>query len=159
MVHGHLWAKGLHLGRLNGASRSLASVLGQSAVGSDTGAPGPGSSCGRAILETQCESKSVLSINGRFVRDSKPADIAAFVRRWIDVLGRKGRMFAMIGNVPAGTPPVNVYTAVAAVHTYGRYPISADLSQVEVKLPAFLPFDEWLKGQPEEEVIRKAREK
>lgn len=137
MVHRHLWAS-LHLGRLNGASRSLASVLGQSAVGSDTGALSPGNSCGRAIVETQCESKSVLSISGRFVRDSKPADIRAFFLRWIDALGRKGRVFVMIGDVSAGTPPVNVFTAVAAVHTHGRYPIAADLSQVEVKLPAFL---------------------
>ena len=83
----------------------------------------------------------------------------AMIRNWIDVLGRQGHMFAMIGNVPADTPPVNVFAAVAAVHTYGRYPIAKDLDKVRVEIPRFAPFDEWLKGQPEEEVIRKAREK
>jgi uroporphyrinogen-III decarboxylase len=101
----------------------------------------------------------VLGLNGRFVRDSKPDAIMAKVREWIDVLGRQGHIFALIGNVPADTPSVNVFAAVAAVHTYGRYPIARDLDKVTVEIPRFAPFDEWLKGQPEEETIRKAREK
>ncbi len=116
----------------------------------------------KEYIDTRCKGKGVLrvlSINGRFVRDSRPEDIMAYVRRWIDVLGRQGHMFAMVGNIPADTQPVNVFAALAAVHTYGRYPIARDLDQVEVKVPAFLPFDEWLKGQPEEEVIRRARER
>ncbi len=32
------------------------------------------------------------------------------------------------------------------------------LGKVSFQFPTFPPFDEWLKGQPEEEVIRKARE-
>ncbi len=100
----------------------------------------------------------LLGLNGRFVRDSTPQQIAAKVREWIDVLGRQGRMFAMVGNVPADTPPVNLFSVITAVHTYGRYPIAKDLNQVPFSVPRFQPFDEWLKGQPEEEVIRKARE-
>ncbi|MFN2169413.1 MAG: uroporphyrinogen decarboxylase family protein [Anaerolineae bacterium] len=98
------------------------------------------------------------SLNGRFVRDSTPAQIVDKVREWIDIAGRDGRLLFFIGNVPADTPPVNVFTAVKAVRTLGKYPIAKDLDAVEVKPPVFQPFDEWLKGKPEEETILKARE-
>jgi hypothetical protein len=63
-----------------------------------------------------------------------------------------------VGNVPADTPAVNLFSAIAAVHACGRYPIAQDLDKVPVQIPRFAPFDEWLKGQPDEEIIRKARE-
>lgn len=98
------------------------------------------------------------SLNGRFIRDSKPEAIVAKIREWVDILGRDGRVLFFIGNVPADTPPINVHTALRAVHTLGRYPIAEDLSKVKVPIEEPAPFDEWLKGQPEEEIIMRARE-
>ncbi|NLA26543.1 MAG: hypothetical protein GX878_04030 [Firmicutes bacterium] len=98
------------------------------------------------------------SLNGRFVRDSTPGQLVDKIRQWIEIMGRDGRLLFFIGSVPADTPPENIHTAVRAVRTLGRYPIAGDLSSIEIDVPAFQPFDEWLKGQPEEEVIRKVRE-
>jgi uroporphyrinogen-III decarboxylase len=98
------------------------------------------------------------SLNGRFIRDSKPAAIVAKIREWVDILGRDGRVLFFIGNVPADTPPINVHTALTAVHTLGHYPIAKDLSKVDVPIEEPKPFDEWLKDQPEAETIMKARE-
>jgi uroporphyrinogen-III decarboxylase len=98
------------------------------------------------------------SLNGRFTRDSSPEQLVAKIREWIDIMGRDGRILFFIGNVPADTPPVNVHTAVRAVHTLGRYPIAKDLASIKIEPPKFQPFDEWLKGQPEAETIFKARE-
>lgn len=98
------------------------------------------------------------SLNGRFVRDSTPGQLVDKIREWIEIMGRDGRLLFFIGSVPADTPPANIHTAVRAVHTLGRYPIAGELSSIRIEVPAFPPFDEWLKGQPEEEVIRKARE-
>ena len=81
------------------------------------------------------------------------------MRGWVDVMGREGKFMIGVGNIPADTPPINVFTAIAAARTYGRYPIAKDLSTVAFELPNFPAFDDWLKGQPEEEVIRRAREK
>jgi uroporphyrinogen-III decarboxylase len=100
----------------------------------------------------------VASLNGRFMRDSTPQVIVAKVAEWIDILGRDGGLMLGIGNVPADTPPVNVHTTVKATHTLGKYPIATDLSKIKIDPPAFQPFDEWLKGQPEEDVIMRARE-
>jgi len=44
------------------------------------------------------------------------------------------------------------------VHTLCVYPIAENLSSITIEPPAFPPFDEWLKGQPEEDTIRAARE-
>jgi uroporphyrinogen-III decarboxylase len=101
----------------------------------------------------------MASLNARFVRDSSPAQIADKVRQWIDIMGRDGKLMFFIANAPMDTPPVNIHTAVHAVRTFGRYPIAGDLNAIRLDPPAFKPFDEWLKGQPEEDVILKGREK
>jgi uroporphyrinogen-III decarboxylase len=98
------------------------------------------------------------SLNGRFMRDSTPAQIVAKLAEWIDILGRDGGLLVFIGNVPADTPSLNIHTAVKATHTLGKYPIAADLTKIKIEPPTYPTFDEWLKGQPEEETIRKARE-
>ena len=98
------------------------------------------------------------SLNGRFVRDSTPQQIVDKIREWINIMGRDGRLLFFIGNVPADAPPVNVHTALQAVHKLGHYPIAKDLSAIAVEPHKFTPFDEWLKGQPEADVIFKARE-
>ena len=99
------------------------------------------------------------ALNGRFVRDSTPDEIVAKIREWIDIMGRDGRLLIGIGNVPADTSPVNVHTAVKAVRTLGRYPIAADLSAIKIEPVQSQPFDQWLKDQPEADVIFRAREK
>ena len=98
------------------------------------------------------------SLNGRFMRDSSPQQIVEKIKEWIDIMGRDGRLVFFIANVPADTPPVNVHTAVHAVHSLGRYPIARDLASIPIKPPSFKSFDEWLKGQPEADIILKARE-
>jgi hypothetical protein len=98
------------------------------------------------------------SLNGRFMRDSTPQQIVSKIAEWIDILGRDGGMLVFIGNVPADTPSLNIHTSVKATHTLGRYPIAPDLSKIKIAPPAFQPFDEWLKGQPEADLIFKARE-
>jgi hypothetical protein len=50
-----------------------------------------------------------------------------------------------LAQVPAATPPEHVHAAVAALKTYGRYPIAEDLDGVEFHVPEFEPFDVWLR--------------
>jgi uroporphyrinogen-III decarboxylase len=100
----------------------------------------------------------LAALNGRFTRDSAPEQIVAKLAEWINTLGRDGGMLVFIGNVPADTPSVNIHTAVKATHTLGKYPIVADLAGIKITPPVFQPFDVWLKGQPEEETILKARQ-
>jgi uroporphyrinogen-III decarboxylase len=98
------------------------------------------------------------SMNGRFIRDSTLEALVEKAREWIDIMGRDGGLLFFIANAPADTPPLNIHTLIHAVRTLGRYPIAEDLSAVQVAPSKFQPFDEWLKDQPEEEIILRARE-
>ena len=98
------------------------------------------------------------SLNGRFIRDSTPEEIVEKIREWIGIMGRDGGLLFFIGNVPADTSPLNIHTAVEAVRVLGKYPIEEDLSRIKIDASAYQPFNEWLKGQPEEEIILRARE-
>ena len=100
----------------------------------------------------------IIGINGRFIRDATPVQIINKLMEWIDIMGRDGRFAVMFANVPVDTNPLNIHTVMHTLHTLGRYPIAADLSSVKMGTPTFQPFDKWLKGQPEEETILKARE-
>jgi uroporphyrinogen-III decarboxylase len=99
------------------------------------------------------------SLNGRFMRDAPIDKILDKIREWINVMGRDGGLIFFIGNVPADTPSLNMHTAVRAVQILGKYPIAEDLSSVKVEPPQFKPFDEWLKDQPEADIIFRARQK
>ncbi len=112
-----------------------------------------------ALLRGKGKKLAIMAaLNGRFTRDSKPEGIIEKVREWIDIMGRDGGLLVWIGNVPADAPSVNIHTAVQTTRKLGQYPIKEKLSSIKVDVPTFLPFDEWLKSQPEEEAILKARE-
>ena len=99
-----------------------------------------------------------LGINGRLMRDASMDQIVDLLRRWMDILARDGGLLLSIGNVPSDTPPANIHMAVKAVRELGCYPIEPDLNAIKVSVPSFKPFDEWLKDQPEADLIIKARE-
>ncbi|MBN1318337.1 MAG: hypothetical protein JXA42_22855 [Anaerolineales bacterium] len=99
-----------------------------------------------------------LSINGRFIRNSSPQKIITLIRKWVDILARDGSLILTIGNVPADTLPINIHTAVKAVRELTKYPIISDLGAIQISAPVHQSFDDWLKGQPEEKTILKARE-
>jgi len=81
------------------------------------------------------------------------------IREWIDIMGRDGALLIFIGNVPADTPPVNVHTSIHAVRTLGKYPIAENLSAIKIEPVQCQPFEQWLEGQPEADIIFKACEK
>jgi uroporphyrinogen-III decarboxylase len=78
-----------------------------------------------------------------YMRDSTPEQIAEYVKRIIDNLGRDGRLSFFGIQIPADTPQVNVHTFVQSIKTYGKYPIAEDLDEVDFKIPDFEPFEDW----------------
>ena len=57
------------------------------------------------------------------------------IKLYIDALAREGRCMIHLNQIPAETPPEHVHAAVAACHAYGRFPIPANLDDVEFELP------------------------
>lgn len=86
-------------------------------------------------------------INARLLRDGPPERLVEVVKKYINILGREGRFFIFLANIPADTPPEHIHTVIKAVHTYGHYPIPANLDMINYRPPVIEPFDSWLKRQ------------
>jgi uroporphyrinogen-III decarboxylase len=86
-------------------------------------------------------------INARLLRDGPSEKLVEVVKRYIHILGREGRFFIFLANIPADTPPEHVHTVVKAVNTYGSYPIPANLDRVAYQYPVIEPFEDWLRRQ------------
>jgi uroporphyrinogen-III decarboxylase len=89
----------------------------------------------------------VTNINARFIREGPPEKIIDYIKRLVDLFARDGRMLFMFVQIPAPTPPEYVHTAVAALKTFGRYPIAKNLDEIKFEKPVFEPFKQWLKKQ------------
>jgi len=99
-------------------------------------------------------------INARLLRDGPVEKIVDMVKRYIDTFARDHNLTLMLANVPADTPSDHIHAAVAATHTYGKFPIADNLDEVEFELPKKEPFDVWRnseegKKKPEPEPERK----
>jgi uroporphyrinogen decarboxylase len=75
--------------------------------------------------------------------------IAERIKNYIDVLGRDGRFAIYLNQIPAETPPEHIHAAVAACHTYGRYPIAENMDDIPFELPRRESFAEFLQDKGE----------
>ena len=84
-----------------------------------------------------------LGIDSRLLHDGPVEAIVCRVRDYISRAARNGRLTLIINNVPGNTPPEHIHAAVAAVRTFGLYPISDHLDQVPFAMPDLEPFAEF----------------
>jgi uroporphyrinogen-III decarboxylase len=87
------------------------------------------------------------SCSASFIRDSTPYEIAEFVKRVMDGLGRDGHLMFNLIQIPADTPPINVHSFMEAVRLYGKYPIPENLDDIDFRPPEFEPYKEWLRRE------------
>ncbi|MFW9967499.1 MAG: uroporphyrinogen decarboxylase family protein [Candidatus Thorarchaeota archaeon] len=87
------------------------------------------------------------SCSASFIRDSTPYEIAEFVKRVVNGLGRDGHLMFNLIQIPADTPPVNVHSYMEAVRLYGKYPVPENLDEIDFKPPEFEPYKEWLRRE------------
>lgn len=100
-------------------------------------------------LAEKYESKGIRAtvqgaINARFMREASPQEIVDYVKRLIDLFGRKHDLALFIASTPADTPSANVHAAVAAARTYGQLPIAENLDEVPFELPQRETFEEYV---------------
>ncbi len=95
-------------------------------------------------------------INARLLRDGPVEKIVDNVKRFIDAFARDHDLSLFLSNVPADTPSEHIHAAVAATHTYGKFPIADNLDDIELKIPTKKSFKEW---RIENEPIVKAKMK
>ena len=77
----------------------------------------------------------------------KEGPVEAIVERvklYIDRMARDGNCMIHLNQIPVGTPAEHIHAAVAACHTYGRYPIADNLDDVFFEYPERESFTEFL---------------
>ncbi len=89
----------------------------------------------------------IIGLTHHFLQDGPAETIVDFIKKCIDVMGREGRLAFFFEQIPAFTPPEHIHAAVAAIRTYGRYPIAENLDDVKFEMPEFEPFGTWLSKQ------------
>jgi uroporphyrinogen-III decarboxylase len=82
-------------------------------------------------------------INARLLRDGPVAKIVNTIRRYIETFGHDHELSIWLANIPADTQPDHVHAAVAATHTFGKFPIAANLNNVKFIPPKRETFEEW----------------
>ena len=73
--------------------------------------------------------------------------IAERIKFYIDTMARNGGCVIHLNQIPARTPPEHIHAAIAACHTYGRYPIAENLDVVALELPKKESFSEFIKNK------------
>ncbi len=84
-----------------------------------------------------------IGINARLLRDGPVDKIVNTVKKYIDTFARDHNLSIFLANVPADTPSEHIHAAVAATHTYGKFPIADNLDDVKFVLPKRESFEEW----------------
>jgi hypothetical protein len=73
--------------------------------------------------------------------------VEAIVKRiklYVEKLGRDGRCMVHLNQIPGETPSEHVHAAVAACHTYGRFPIPENLDSIQFEIPQRESFSEFV---------------
>lgn len=82
--------------------------------------------------------------------------VEAIVERmkfYIDKLARNERCMIHLNQVPGDTPCEHVHAAVAACHTYGRFPIHKNLDDIHFELPNRESFLEFVKKKKKQSAL------
>jgi Uroporphyrinogen decarboxylase (URO-D) len=88
-------------------------------------------------------------VDAKLLRDGPIEAIVERIKHYIDVLARDGRCAIYLNQIAAETPSEHIHAAVAACHTYGRFPIPEDLDEIAFKIPKRESFFEFLEQRGE----------
>jgi uroporphyrinogen decarboxylase len=88
-------------------------------------------------------------VDATLLRDGPIDAIVERIKQYIDSLARDRWGVIYLNHIPAETPPDHIHAAVAACHTFGRYPIAEDLDDIEFEFSERESFSEFLQKKGE----------
>ena len=88
-------------------------------------------------------------VDATLLQDGPVEAIVDRIKMYIDKMARDGRCMIHLNQIPAETPPEHIHAAVAACHTYGRYPIPDNLDDIHFEMPKRESFTEFLREKGE----------
>lgn len=86
-------------------------------------------------------------VDATLLKNGPAEAIVDRVRDYIDQMARDGRCMIHLNQIPADTPPDHIHAAVAACHTYGRFPIAETIENVPFEMPRRESFGDFLRAK------------
>ncbi len=84
-------------------------------------------------------------VDAALLQEGPVEAIVERIKLYIDKFARNGRCMIHLNQVPGETPCEHVHAAVAACHTYGRFPIHENLDGIHFEVPKRESFLEFVK--------------
>ncbi len=72
------------------------------------------------------------------------------IKLYVDQMAREEGCMIHLNQIPADTPSEHIHAAVAACHTYGRYPIPDNLEDIHFEIPKRESFSDFLQHKGEQ---------
>jgi uroporphyrinogen-III decarboxylase len=89
-------------------------------------------------------------VDAKLLLDGPVQSIINRIKLYIDSMARDGRCMIHLNQIPAGTPCEHIHAAVAACHTYGRYPVPDSFDEIQLELPQRCAFSEFMEKKRRE---------
>jgi len=86
-------------------------------------------------------------VDAALIQEGPVEAIVERIKFYIDKMARDGRCMIHLNQIPGETPVEHVHAAVAACHTYGRFPIPENLDDIHFELPKRESFKEFVSYQ------------
>ena len=84
-------------------------------------------------------------VDANLLKKGPKEKIVERIRFYIDKMARDGRCMIHLNQIPVDTPPDHIHAAVAACHTYGRFPIPENLEDVHFEMPNRESFSDFIR--------------
>lgn len=86
-------------------------------------------------------------VDAALIQEGPVEAIVERIKFYIDTFGRNGRCMIHLNQIPGETPSEHVHAAVAACHTYGRFPMPKNLEDISFEIPKRESFLEFVKNK------------
>jgi uroporphyrinogen-III decarboxylase len=95
------------------------------------------------------EALITAGVDATLLKEGPVEAIVERIKLYIDKMARNERCMIHLNQIPAETPSDHIHAAVAACHTYGRYPIPENLADVRFEMPKREGFAEFMRTRQE----------
>jgi hypothetical protein len=89
-------------------------------------------------------------VDATLLKEGPVEAIVERIKLYIDKMARDGRCMIHLNHIPVDTPSDHIHAAVAACHTYGRFPIPENLEDIDFQIPKRESFSEFVQQKREQ---------
>ncbi|MCK4992192.1 MAG: hypothetical protein KAS29_16960, partial [Bacteroidales bacterium] len=84
-------------------------------------------------------------VDAALLQEGPVETIVERIKLYIDKIATDGRCMIHLNQIPGETPSEHVHAAVAACHTYGRFPMPESLDDIQLEIPKRESFSDFVK--------------